>query len=129
MVQIEKYENCDGSCAGSKQHESYLNNTYDVPWTILVHDDRVCVLLQNSTSTNVSVNIWAEDSENNGPLTDPNYKVPVLANTSVCVQIWEFGYRADGVSPRDEFILHSALHNDDNESEGVEIWHEVSSGA
>lgn len=31
MVQIEKYENCDSNCEGNKQHESYLNNTYDDP--------------------------------------------------------------------------------------------------
>lgn len=128
MVQIDGYQNCDGNCAGSKQHESYLNNTYDVPWTILVHDDQVCIFLKNDTSTNMSVNIWAEDSENNGPLTDTNYWVSVLPNTSTCVYIWELGYRADGVSPREEFILHTVLHNDDNESEGVNIWHDVYTG-
>ena len=129
MVQIEQYENCEDDCAGSKQHESRLNNDYDIPWIVFIYEDQVCVLLNNDSSTNVSVNIWAEDAEGNGPLTNPDYWVPVSANTSTCVYIWEFGYHADGVSKLDKFVLHTALYNDDNENEGIEIFIKIFSGA
>jgi hypothetical protein len=114
---------CD-QCSGNVQHSSNLNNTYDVPWTVFVNDDRVCVRFVNSTSTNVSVNTWVEDTAGNGPLSDTSYSVPVPPNGETSVCFTAFGVGADQ-SPISECILHTVLHNDDSESEGVEISHEV----
>jgi hypothetical protein len=51
-----------------------------------------------------------------------------LAGASLCVNIWDFGCGTSG-SARDKIILHTALHNDDNENEGVEILVEIYTGA
>lgn len=115
-----------GECSGSSHHESYLNNTYDVPWTILFGDgDQFCVRFQNDTSTNVSVNTWVVDTEGNGDLTDSSFSAPVPPNSVTNVWFWDFGTRADGTSKRTEAELHIIVHNDDSESTGVEIWHSV----
>jgi hypothetical protein len=113
-------------CSGSSHHESYLNNTYDVPWTILFGDgDQFCVNFKNDTSTNVTVTTWVVDTEGNGNLTDPSWSTPVPPNGATNVWFWEFGKRADQVSPRTEAELHITVRNDDHESTGVEIWHSV----
>jgi len=111
-------------CSGNVQHSSNLNTTYDVPWTVFVNDDRVCVRFMNGTSTNVSINTWVEDETTNGPLSDASFSVPVPPNGEVSVCFTAFGSEPDQ-SPISECILHTVLHNDDNESEGAEISHEV----
>ena len=113
-------------CSGSSHHESYLNTTYDVPWTILFGDgDQFCVRFQNDTSTNVSVHTWVVDTEGNGDLTDPGFSAQVPPNGGVTsVWFWEFGTKPDG-DKRDEAELHITVHNDDSEGTGVEIWHSV----
>jgi hypothetical protein len=113
-------------CSASSHHESYITNNHDIPWTILFGDSgQFCVRFQNGTSTNVTVNTWVVDTEGNGNLTDPGFSTPVPPNTTVSVWFWDFGMRADQVTPRAEAELHITLHNDDAESEGVEIWHSV----
>ncbi|MGA2409967.1 MAG: hypothetical protein ABSG46_06195 [Candidatus Binataceae bacterium] len=115
---------CD-SCSGSVQHSSNLTNNSDVPWTVFINNDQVCVHFMNGASTNVSANPWVEDSESNGPLSDTNYWIAVPPNGELSVCFSNFGLRADQASPRTECILHTAIRNDDNASEGVEISHEV----
>jgi hypothetical protein len=121
---VARVDTCYG-CSRSNQHSSNLNNTYDVPWTAWIYDDSLCVHFQNRTSTNVSVNVWTEDAESNGALSDTGYwaRVPPNSDTYVCLS--DFGMRADQVTPRDKCILHTVVHNDDSESTGVEIWHEI----
>ena len=113
------------SCSGSAQHSSNLTNGYDVPWTVFLHDDYVCVHLSNGTQTNVSVNLWAEDTAGNGALSDQSYWVQVAPNTEKYVCFTQFGMQADQTTPIGECIMHSVVHNDDSESTGVEIWHEI----
>ena len=117
-------EVCSG-CSGSVQHSSNLNNTYDVPWTVFLHDDAVCVKFQSSTSTNASVNVWVEDTAGNGALSDTNFWTPVppFGETYVCFA--NFGMQADQTTPISEAILHTLVRNDDSESTGVELYHEV----
>ncbi len=118
------------SCQGNKVSEGRLNTTYEVTPQVIVENDQLCVHLVNETSTNVSVNVWAEDAENSGfALTDPNYWVAVPAQSETSICIGDLGYKEDGVSLRDKCILHLMLHNDDNENEGVEIWYEIYTGA
>ncbi len=112
------------TCSGNVQHSSNLTNSYDVPWTAFVNNDTVCVRLVNETSTNVSVNLWAEDSAGNGPLSDTGYWIPVPPGTEKSVCFTQFGMQADGTTPISECIVHTVLHNDDSESSGVEIYHE-----
>ena len=110
--------------AGSKQSESYLNNTYDVPWTVLMSNGFTIVDLNNTTGTNVQVTTWVESTDSNGNLSDPSYAVTLGPNTESFVQFSDFPVRADG-SPTTECIVHTVLTNLDNNSEGVEIWHSL----
>ena len=114
-------------CSGSSHHESYLNNTYDVPTTVLFGDaDQFCVRFKNDTATNVTVFTWVVDTEANAELTDTNFSTPVPPNGGVTsVWFWDFGTRADGTSPRTEAELHTVLRNDDSQGTGVEIWESV----
>jgi hypothetical protein len=107
--------------AGSKQSESYLNNTYDVPWTVLMSNGFTIVDLNNTTGTNVQVTTWVESTEGNGNFSDPSYAVTLGPNTETFVQFSDFPPRADG-SQTTECIAHTVLTNLDNNSEGVEIW-------
>ena len=115
---------CDG-CSGSVQHSSNLNTTYDVPWTVFLHEDSVCVRFVNDTATNVSVNTWVEDTEGNGELSDSSFSTAVPPGGEVAVCFTGFGYEADQTTPISECLLHTVVHNDEAESEGVEIYHEV----
>jgi hypothetical protein len=114
-------------CTASSHHYSSLTNNHDVPWTILFGDaGQFCVKFTNDTGTNVSVNTWVVDTENNGDLTSSNFSAQVAPNGGITsVWFWDFGMRADGVSPRTEAQLHITVHNDDSASTGVEIWHSV----
>ena len=117
-------DTCDG-CTGSAQHSSNLNNTYDVPWNVWVTNDHLCVELENPGGTNASVNLWVEDDESNGPLSDSNYWVSVPPGSKVYQCFTGFGTRADQTTAVDSCILHTAVHNDDDESQGVELYHAV----
>ena len=121
MVQANE---CHG-CTASVQHESYLNNTYDVPWTAFVHDDSICVDFDNTiTQTNVRVRTWVEDADGNGDLTAPfELAIPPGSHGYVCFS--DFGTRADQVTPRDKVIFHVVLTNADSASTGVSIWHRI----
>jgi hypothetical protein len=72
----------------------------------------------------VTVTTWVVDTEGGANLSDPTFSTPVAPNSTVSVWFWEFGMKADQVSPRTEAELHINLRNDDS-SEGVEIWHSV----
>jgi len=115
---------CD-QCSGNVQHSSNLNNTYDVPWTVFLHDGSVCVRFENPGGTNASVNTWVEDSAGNGPLSDTGFSVPVPPGGEVSVLFTDFGMQADQTTPISECILHTVVHNDDSENTGVELYHEV----
>ncbi len=112
-------------CSGHAQHSSNISNNHDVPWTVWVNEDQVCVRFTSATSTNASVNVWVEDSDGNGALSDTNFWVSVPPQGETGVIFWDFGLRADQVTPRDRCILHTVVHNDDSESTGVELYHEV----
>jgi hypothetical protein len=114
-----------GSCSGSVQHSSNINNTYDVPWRVFVTNDNLCVRFVNSSSTNVTMNTWVEDSAGNGVLSDPSYAVQVAPGGEMAVCYSAFGFQADQSTPISDCILHTVLTNDDNANEGVEIYHEV----
>jgi len=117
-------QECTG-CSGSVQHESYLNATYDVPWTAWIHDDQVCVHFDNSiTQTNVNVRTWVEDSDGNGDLTTP-LDVAIAAGAQAFVCFSNFGFKSDQVTPRDQVKLHAVLSNTDSPGTGVEIWHRI----
>jgi len=110
---------------GHKQHESRINTTYDVPWTININNDTIYVRFSNPTQTqNGKVSLWVEDSEGNGDLTYP-FEITVPPGEDKIVAFWEFGHRADGVSPRDECILHTRLENVDDPGSGLEFYHYV----
>ena len=114
-----------GGCSGSPQHSSNLNNTYDVPWTVFLHEGSVCVRFQNPGSTHASVNTWVEDTASNGPLSDTGFWVQVPPNGETSVVFSDFGMQADQTTPISECILHTVVHNDDSENTGVELYHEV----
>src|SRR6266498_1257494 len=112
-------------CSGSPQHSSNLNNTYDVPWTVFLHEGSVCVRFQNPGSTHASVNTWVEDTAGNGPLSDTGFSVQVPPGGETSVVFSDFGTQADQTTPISECILHTVVHNDDSENTGVELYHEV----
>ena len=110
-----------GATSGDKHEYHYLNNTYGTSDRILFGQAGwFDVELENVTSTNVTVSLWCEDTEANGPVSDTG-TFPVAPNTTVVVQVSGFPARADG-SPMEECDCHLLLHNDDSESTGVEIW-------
>jgi len=116
MVQIEAVSSTSGS-----SHEShYLNNTYDTSDRIIFGDQGwFDVDLFNPTSTNVTVSIWCEDTSGNGVLGDvATFKIE--GNGEIFVQVSGFPAQADGSAMHDTYC-HLLLHNDDNESSGVEI--------
>jgi hypothetical protein len=124
VLTVATVEDCTG-CDGSSQHSSGLNNTYDVPWNVWVHDDRVCVELENPGQTNASVNLWVEDDESNGPISDQSHWVAVPPGTKVYQCFSGFGVRADQTTPVDSCILHTVVRNDDDESQGVHLYYAV----
>jgi hypothetical protein len=115
---------CSG-CARSNQHSSNLTNGYDVPWRAWINDDGVCMHFQNGTQTNVSVKVWVADADDSAALSDTSFSVPVPPGADVYVCFSDFGTESDQVTPRGSCTLHTVLHNDDSESTGVEIWHEI----
>jgi hypothetical protein len=122
---VATVETCTG-CDGSSQHSSGLNNTYDVPWNVWVKEDRLCVELENPGQTNASVNIWLEDDEQNVAITDQGYWVAVPpGGEKVYLCFSGFGVRADQTTPVDSCILHTIVRNDDDESQGVHLYHAV----
>jgi hypothetical protein len=112
-------------CSGTAQHSSGLNNTYDVPWTVWVKDDRVCVSLENPGATNASVNLWVEDDQTNAALSDQGYWIWVPPGQKVSLLLSGFGVRADQSTPVDRCILHTIVRNDDDESQGVHLYYAV----
>jgi hypothetical protein len=90
-----------------------------------VNDDSVCVRFVNSSATHVSVNTWVEDTDGNSPLSDTSFVVQVPPGGEAAVCYSNFGYAADQTTPISECVLRTIVVNDDNGSEGVEIYHEV----
>ncbi len=103
---------CEG-CTGSAQTRSELNSTYDVPWEAFITNDHLCIEFTNSGSTDMSVNLWLDDSEGNGALTG-TYSVSVPAGATVYQCASDFGYRADQTAPVEKAVVHTTLTTQGN---------------